>query len=477
MKNKNLPEISESEMKTRFKPFRERMRKEGLCDVVVESFRHYYYQLLSGGAGFISRSEIDPVDNVPDVEKLKDYTEPGRKAMKKAVFIKLNGGLGTGMGMEKAKSLLEVKNGLSFLDIIARQVLNDRLTFGCDLPLVLMNSFSTREDSLAALEKYPELKSSIPLDFLQNKVPKVDQETLEPVNWPEDPDLMWCPPGHGDIYIALVTSGMLDILLAKGYEYAFVSNADNLGAVMDIQILGYFAHHNFPFMMEVADRTEADKKGGHLARLKSGNLTLRELAQCPKEEQEEFQDITIYKYFNTNTLWVNLVSLKNLLDEKNNMMSLPLICNSKTVDPRDGDSPRVFQLETAMGSAISVFPGAQALRVPRIRFAPVKACVDLLGLWSDAYVLTEDSRVIQNPRRGLGQIVIELDPRYYKLFDNMKARFPHGVPSLIDCEKLVIKGDVLFGRNVVIKGSTRITNKGKEPLVIADGETIEGERE
>ena len=229
--------------------------------------------------------------------------------------------------------------------------------------------------------------------------------------------------------------------------------------------------------MEVADRTEADKKGGHLARLKSGNLTLRELAQCPKEEQEEFQDIDVYKYFNTNTLWINLVSLKNLLDEKNNMISLPLICNSKTVDPRDGDSPRVFQLETAMGSAISVFPGAQALRVPRIRFAPVKACVDLLGLWSDAYVLTEDSRVIQNPRRGLGQIVIELDPQYYKLFDNMKARFPHGVPSLIDCEKLVIKGDVLFGRNVVIKGNIRITNKGKEPLVIADGETIEGERE
>ena len=469
-----MPKINDGEMEKRFKPFEERMRSVGLNDIVIETFRHYYSQLLSGGSGFISRVQIDPVDEIPDVEKLDDYSEVGQNAIKKAVLIKLNGGLGTGMGMEKAKSLLEVKKGLSFLDIIARQVLHVRSTWSCDLPLVLMNSFSTQADSLAALDRYPELRGSIPLDFLQHKVPKIDQNTLGPVEWPQNPELEWCPPGHGDIYIALVTSGMLDILLAKGYEYAFVSNADNLGAVMDIQILGYFAYYNLPFMMEVADRTEADRKGGHLARLKGGNLTLRELAQCPKEEQEEFQDITIYKYFNTNTLWVNLISLKALLNEKNNMLPLPLICNSKTVDPRDKASPKVFQLETAMGSAISVFHGAQALRVPKIRFAPVKACVDLLGLWSDAYILTEDSRVIQNPKRRLGQIVIELDPRYYKLFDNMKARFPYGVPSLIACQKLVVEGDVLFGRDVVVKGSVRITNKGKKQLVIPDGEMIEG---
>ena len=390
------------------------------------------------------------------------------------MIIKLNGGLGTGMGMEKAKSLLKVKNDLSFLDIIARQVLHIRNKYNCKLPMVLMDSFSTQADSLAALEKYPELKGSIPLGFLQNKVPRIDQNGLNPVSWPQNPELEWCPPGHGDIYIALVTSCMLDTLLEKGYKYAFVSNADNLGAVIDSKILGYFASHNISFMMEVADRTEADRKGGHLARLKNGNLTLRESAQCPEEEEEEFQDITSYKYFNTNTLWVNLVSLKALLKEKNNMLPLPLIINSKTVDPRDKSSPEVFQLETAMGSAISVFPGAQALRVPRIRFAPVKACVDLLGLWSDAYVLTEDSHVIQNPGRKLGQIVIELDPRYYKLFDEMKARFPHGVPSLIDCEKLVVEGDVLFGQHVVIKGNAHITNKGKRQIVIPDGAIIEG---
>lgn len=475
-KNLSEPMTDQSDKKLAesFRLFEEKMRSADLNEIVIETFRHHYDELLRGKTGFLSRSEIDPVEKVPDLEGLKDYSQSGLAAIRKAVTIKLNGGLGTGMGMEKAKSLLEVKHGLSFLDIIARQALHARTKYQCDLPLVLMNSFSTRHDSLAALEKYPELKSTIPPDFLQHKVPKIDQHTLKPIAWRSNPELEWCPPGHGDIYIALAASGMLDNLLNKGYEYAFISNVDNLGAVMDIQILGYFAAHKLPFMMEVADRTEADRKGGHLARLTNGNLTLRELAQCPEDEQEAFQDITLYNYFNTNTLWVNLISLKDLLDKSSGRLFLPLICNRKTVDPRDSSSPKVFQLETAMGSAIAAFPGAQALRVPRTRFAPVKACVDLLGLWSDAYIITEDSQVIQNPKRTLGQIVIELDPRYYTLFNEMKARFPQGAPSLIECRKLVVEGDVCFGRNVKIRGNVRISNSNETQLLIPDGEVIEG---
>ncbi len=461
------------ERESKFKPFEERMLEAGLDRVVITTFRHYYYQLLSGGTGRISRLQIDPVEDVPDMEQLQDYSQAGHAAIKKAVVIKLNGGLGTGMGMEKAKSLLEVKNGLSFLDICARQVLHFRSRYGCNLPLVLMNSYHTRSDSLAVLENYPALHGEIPLDFLQHKVPKIDQQTLGPVNWKQNPELEWCPPGHGDLYTALVTSGMLETLLAKGFEYAFVSNADNLGAVLDVQILGYFSSRRIPFLMEVADRTGADRKGGHLARMKGGNLTLREVAQCPQEEESEFQDITVYKYFNTNTLWVNLVALKALLKEKGNMIPLPLIINSKTVDPRDESSPRVFQLETAMGSALSVFPGGEALRVPRIRFAPVKNCVDLLGLWSDAYTLTEDARIIQNPERKLGTLLVDLDPLYYKGFDQMKARF-QGIPSLIACERLVIEGDVLVGRNVVMEGNVHIRNKRGKQCVIPDGTRLTG---
>jgi len=458
----------------RFRPFEERMRSAGMDELVIEQFRRHYVQLLAGGAGLITRREIDPLDEVPDLEQLDNYSPEGIRALDKAVVIKLNGGLGTGMGMERAKSLLEVKNGLSFLDIIARQVLHCRRAYKCRLPLVLMNSTGTRTDSCMLLRRYPDLAGSIPPDFLQHSIPKIEQGSLAPVSWPANSALEWCPPGHGDIYCALVTSGMLELLLHEGFEYAFVSNADNLGAVMDIGMLGYCASLKVPLVMEVADRTGADRKGGHLARAKNGTLVLRELAQCPEEEKEMFQDISLYRYFNTNTLWINLVSLEKLLKEHGYVLPLPLIINSKTVDPRDAGSPAVYQMETAMGSALSVFPGAAAVRVPRVRFAPVKACNDLLGLWSDAYVLTEDARLVQNPERRYGQIVIELDPRYYRHVDQLKARFSRGVPSLVDCVKLVVEGDVLFGGTVVMKGTVRISNKSGRQMSIPDGRVLEG---
>ena len=210
------------------------------------------------------------------------------------------------------------------------------------------------------------------------------------MTWPADPDKEWCPPGHGDIYPALVTSGMLARMLAQGYEYLFVSNADNLGATLDLSILGFFARHHLPFLMEVAERTAADRKGGHLAQHEDGHLLLRESAQCPPEEESEFQDIRLYRFFNTNNLWIHLPALARLVEKRHGVLGLPLIRNEKPVDPADPTTPRVFQLETAMGAALAVFRGAQALLVPRSRFVPVKKNSDLLVLMSDAYVLAED---------------------------------------------------------------------------------------
>ena len=134
-----------------------------------------------------------------------------------------------------------------------------------------MNSFATRDDTLAALERYPELPvDGLPLDFLQGKVPKLREDDLEPVSWPADPALEWAPPGHGDVYASLATSGMLDVLLERGYRYLFLSNSDNLGAVLDPRILGWFAEQGLPFVSELTDRTESDRKGGHLARRRVG---------------------------------------------------------------------------------------------------------------------------------------------------------------------------------------------------------------
>ena len=467
---------SQREIDDLFQPFSAKMEKNGLAPMVIDAFRHYYGLLVQGETGMITRGDINPVreGEVADVEKLTGLTEAGRRALEKLVVIKLNGGLGTSMGLSRTKSLLEVRNGLSFLDIISRQILSYRRKHGVRLPVVFMNSFNTESDTLEAIAPYEDLPTEgIPLSFLQHKFPKVFQDGLVPARWPPDANLEWSPPGHGDIYTALVTSGMLPRLLDAGIRYAFISNSDNLGAVMEETILGYFAENDFPFMMEVADRTEADSKGGHLARLKNGRLTLREIAQCPENEVEEFQDIRVYRYFNTNTIWVNLLALKALLDARHNVIHLPMIRNPKTVDPKDDSSPPVYQLETAMGSAISIFDGATAIRVPRTRFAPVKKCQDLLALWSDCYVLTEDYDMIQNSKRSLDTLVIRLDSKYYKKIDQLKARFPHGAPSLLDCLSFEVQGDVVFGKGVVVRGKVVIANRSDSQIAIADGTVIE----
>merc|ERR1711865_800089 len=274
---------------------------------------------------------------------------------------------------------------------------------------------------------YPDLGTGEDLEFVQNKAPKITTADKTPSDWPADPSHEWCPPGHGDLYPAMLGSGALDKLLSKGFKYMFVSNSDNLGATMDLKVLTYFADSGAPFMMEVATRTEADKKGGHLATMKEGGgLTLRESAQCPKEDEAAFQDTTKYSYFNTNNLWVDLAALKAAFNANGGAIPLPVMVNDKTVDPRDKKSTKVIQLETAMGAAISSFEGATAILIPRTRFAPVKKCDDLIALRSDAYVLTSDFRIELAPERAGVPPLIKLDDMY-KFVDAMDTMIPNGV--------------------------------------------------
>ena len=459
---------------TDFTPFADTMRREGLAPLVINNFRYYYETLASGVSGMIGEAEIAPVDTVSSQAELANYADAGRAALGRAAMLKLNGGLGTSMGLEKAKSLLTVRDGLSFLDIIIRQMLHARQQSGTSIPLLLMNSFSTDEDTQAALDLYSEIRAQpVPATMMQNKVPKIQRADLRLATWPENPELEWCPPGHGDLYIALQTSGVLRNLLDAGFSYLFVSNSDNLGATLDERILGYVAAENIPFLMEVAARTEADKKGGHLARRTSDNrLILREIAQCPNEDMAAFQDIERYRYFNTNNIWINLPALAAVLEQHGGVIKLPMIRNEKTVDPRDSNSPAVYQLETAMGAAIEVFDHARALLVDRARFMPVKTCNDLLALRSDIFAMDSDYLLRQRAERTRGTITIELDNRFYKLIDDFEARFPSDVPSLIDCARFSITGDVLVEGSVSCRGTVAIINLGDTQQRLVSGTTL-----
>jgi UTP--glucose-1-phosphate uridylyltransferase len=440
-----------------------------LSDLAIRTFEAYFNRLVSGETGLLTESEIAPVVSLPDADALADkYRIAGLGQLPQAVMIKLNGGLGTGMGLEKAKSLLPVRGSRTFLDIIAEQAIAGNIA------LVLMNSFSTESDTRGAIRPHLAKSPMLFRDFRQNQVPKIMVADHSPGEWPQDTDNEWCPPGHGDLYPALLATGLLDKLIAEGRRYAFVSNSDNLGATLDPAILGFFADSKAPFLMEVCDRTEADRKGGHLALTLSGQLVLREKAQCPASEEAQFQDITRYKYFNTNNMWIDLAAIRDIMTSRDGVLDLPMIVNTKTIDPRDDSSPKVFQLETAMGSAIAVIPGSQAIRVTRGRFSPVKTTSDLLAVQSDAYRLGDDHVLALDDRRAGRPPVIRLDDAYFKKVDQFFERFPAGVPSLIECDSLEVKGDVVFGKGVKIKGSCVIHNTTTKQVRIADDKQITG---
>jgi UTP--glucose-1-phosphate uridylyltransferase len=279
------------------------------------------------------------------------------------------------------------------------------------------------------------------------------------VEWPANPDLEWCPPGHGDLYTALAATGMLDTLLDAGLRWCFVSNSDNLGALADVRLAAWIADEKVPFTMEAVRGTPADRKGGHLAR-RDGQMLLRETAQVP-DGDTSFGDIDRWRYYNTNNLWVDLAALRDLQAADPGAPALPLIVNRKTVDPRDKSSTPVIQLETAMGAALGSIPGAQAVQVPRSRFAPVKTTNDLLVVRSDAYELTDDGRM--TPTFDGPGPVVTLDDDFYKMVPDFEKRFPEGAPSLRECTRFDVTGDVTFGGGVLARGEVHVTGPRTVP--------------
>jgi UTP--glucose-1-phosphate uridylyltransferase len=439
---------------------REKMTAEGVDPVAIEVFSHYYRLVESGETGMVPESSIDPLD----MEALADVEVPddvARDALAGTAVIKLNGGLGTSMGLDRAKSLLQVRStedgALSFLDVIARQVLSLREQHDVRLPLLFMNSFRTREDTLSTLAAYDGLADDdLPLDFLQNKEPKLRADDLTPVTWQADPTLEWCPPGHGDLYTALHGSGLLRRLAEAGFERVFVSNSDNLGAVPDARVAGWFAASGAPFAIEAVRRTPSDRKGGHFARRKSdGRIVLRETAQILDEDKEAFGDPTRHRYMSTNNLWFDIRAMLDVLQQRDGILGLTMIKNLKTVDPSDPDSPEVIQIETAMGAAIEVFEGARTVEVGRDRFVPVKTTNDLLVLRSDCYELDEASVLHQVPDE-VPFVDLSSD---YKLVGDFE-RLVEEVPSLAAAESLTVQGAWTFGPGVRVVGKAVVGADG-----------------
>ncbi len=445
------------------------MKSAGCDNLVIETFLSHLSAAKNGIQTFIPEASIvacTPNDTI-NYEQLS-CSNSNTNPLSRCAILKLNGGLGTTMGLESPKSLIPVTPKATFLDFTLKQVDSLRKTDSASSPLFFMNSFKTdaaTKDHLAA----SQLTRKVIIEcFTQNRFPKVALADFS-LPQPLDEELLWNPPGHGDLYTCLVTKGILEKLLKQGIEYLFVSNIDNLGALPDERIASYLLENKIPFLMEVALRTSMDTKGGHLAKTLEGAFILRESSQCSPQDRTSFEDINVHTFFNTNNIWIHLKSLSHLLSIHNGILPLPLICNQKHLDPRDATTQKVIQFETAMGAAISLFEGASVMVVPRKRFLPVKSCAELLLLRSDCYSIHDNGEI--NP--AIQEMpYIKLDPRYFGNLDSFESRFSHGSPSLKRCSQLSIFGDIFFGKNIVIEGDVSLINSNPSAHSIPDNTFI-----
>lgn len=389
-----------------------------------------------------------------------------REYLSKLAVLKLNGGLGTSMGCVGPKSVIEVRDGKSFLDLMVRQIEYLNRTFEANVPFILMNSFNTDEDTETIIEKYKGHNVDI-RTFNQSRFPRISKDTLLPI--PEsaaDNADAWYPPGHGDLFESLYRSGILDELIASGKEILFVSNGDNLGATVDLEILKHILDTKSEYIMELTNKTRADVKGGTLINY-NGNVQLLEIAQVPSEHVEEFKSIKKFKYFNTNNLWLNLRAMKRVVDSQE--LKMQIIPNPKAVK-KGGVEVQVLQLETAVGAAIQYFKNARGINVPRSRFLPVKTCSDLLLVKSDLYTLTHGSLEMSASRYG-GTPLIKLGDNFKKVSEFQK-RIPH-MPRIIELDHLTVTGNVFFGRGVELKGTVIIVCEEGNKIQIPPGSVLE----
>lgn len=445
----------------------DKARFETEMDNFFALFRRYLNDKAKGTA--VSWDRIAP----PNPEQVVDYDSLANSEsvgfLEKLAVIKLNGGLGTSMGCVGPKSVIEVRDGMSFLDLSVRQIEYLNRTYNVNVPFVLMNSFNTDEDTQNIIKKYEGHNIDI-LTFNQSRYPRVLKDSLLPAPKSfNSPISDWYPPGHGDVFESLYNSGILDLLIERGVEILFLSNADNLGAVVDLRILQHMVESEAEYIMELTNKTKADVKGGTIINYEN-SVRLLEIAQVPKEHVNEFKSIKKFKYFNTNNIWLNAQAIKRVVE--NSELELEIIPNNKTIpaDKKGESDISIVQLETAVGAAIRHFKGAHGINVPRRRFLPVKTCSDLMLVKSDLYSLKHGQLVLDGDRFGPIPL-IKLGNDFKKVSDFQK-RIP-SIPRILELDHLTITGAVNLGRGVVMKGTVIIVATEGSTIDVPPGSILE----
>lgn len=416
----------------------------GMRDMVVALCRYF-----SGDQGVIPLSGLQPLVDCPKLDELSShYDTIGLQSLSKLACIKLNGGLGTTMGCDGPKSLIHIDPHHRFIDMILANVNQWRSRGNVPIPLVLLNSYHTMADTMAAVSD-PHTHF-----LLQHQVPRLDARSGMPLIASHS-DLEWNPPGHGDLFHSLYASGLLKTLVDQGITVAFVANSDNLAATIDLRLLGYLIAEDVSFMLEATPKLASDQKGGSLA-MRNGRPCLLERSQVSPDDWELFDQISQYPLFNTNSIWIHLPSLLTILEKA--PMTLPLIVNPKVVE-----GVPVVQLETAMGAAVEQLARSQVVVVPRSRFFPVKTTRDLIVLRSNCVQKNGDGSIEWSTLPS-----ISLSSHYQEV-NALSHLIPHGLQFDANAT-LTLNGPVVFQKPCYIRGDVTLTHALSEPVACGEVE-------
>lgn len=386
---------------------------------------------------------VIPYDNLAP---LPQDVEETRKLLDKFVVLKVDDASGRNMGLEGSKSAIDMCDGKTFLDFIINQIQNLNSKYGCSVPFLIFNKNSTHDSTSKVLENYSE--SSINVRTLkQGESPDLtlsgghsSQEEVHPFD-------------DGDIFRSLMIGGTLDLLLSQGKEYILVMKSDNVATVIDPSILNHLMTNDIDYCMEVTPSHSFNLI------LNPMNFKLQDIARN--------QDKNLrgnFKLIDTTNMWVSLRAIKMLFDSNKLKLKKPSI--SKAID----DDQTLLQ-EADTGPAIQFFDDVVGVSLPESRFLSLDATSDLLILQSDLYACREGVLTRNSARTNPLNPVIDLGPEFEKIGD-FQSRFK-SIPSMIELDSLVVRGDVWFGANITLKGLVTIAAKPGLKLEIPDGLVIE----
>lgn len=430
------------------------------CNLITKTFLHEQKRLAAAIGSSAIRTEtgdksqqkiggsknvisVIPYESLAQTSDVHDADALDTKELlNKLTVIKIISGSGTTMGVNVSKSCMEVTDGVSSLDLVVNQLEDLNSEHGCNIPLILMNTLQNQDNIMKVLEKHEKKNVDIQT---------ICQNQKHSARRTDDSDDEGYQFEDREIFLSLKTSGTLEALLLQGKEYILVLRSDNLASVLDPKIINHVIENRIQCCLEVTPNIHYDSSENSTSQ--EDKVQLSEIAELPAKEFMEK-----YKLVDTRSLWLNLNSVKKIVDA------------GILTEKLKGDDER-FAFGNRLSSTIKLFDRPIAINVPQSRFLPLTSTSDLLLVQSDLYTHSEGILFRNNDRKNPANPHIELGAEFKKL-DEFQSRFK-SIPSIIELDSLRVAGDVWFGADITLKGKVIIVARPGMRLEIPDGTVIQ----